>query len=886
MQAEWLSDYADGVKKTSRQFGGLVLATDVMSSTELWPQSSGDDMALQLTDADNTTSFSTSVATAQKDLSLPKRITNVTTLSGLTVGQFVKLIMPSYVDGIFEISALNPGSPNTIDMVEDIGGITGTTITIYKTTAAARAGYASSGYTKRTADSGGSFDETTIPIDPGATKKSRITRGRGYFTNDAGDVGAIRFIASDGVMHDLISASPVSTVGWETTNPISLDKAGPPRTGGGKSTYSNGSDPAVWRLMMANNFVSTSSLATLYNLPSGSNPAYLKKDDEIVRYAVSSFTKYGAVADSWTIIPTYYAPLAATTAGSTTLRNWRSASGSQPGDNLGDSASGGDIANPSGLYAEVSSRNQPPANSGETDAKLYYVSSATYVGSPSTGSTSYVTLNQAYENVVNGVDATSLEGFGDVLTLSGRAQFGNLIETSRKASHDADVPVVYYPCSTSTGEQAYIKVTRYESYSGRYQSSEDAIRRICALAGQRDVTFRNAFTSTYPTGTYGFTIGTTATVLPTFEDLSNFVLDLNCHVPMASTSGGTADSNISSINELRIDFRGYYRVTIGTYNNATDIAAGRQGRLRVGIETTSTDVAADGSGRRWLDWMPIWLGDYNISGSYTGSSPNYTKSETAARNVDVRLAVQDNLVYVEINGQHLTTWDLERFTDGTDSYDVRDAGSVEVSYTSTVSSNSATARPHEIDDAIAGMALRAGSSVMSGIQDVMRDRRIVFRPTATGGLDIGQFWNRDDAGTLRYNLLRHEWTEDDTRNAGDVLVTGNSASGRSINASMIQADGYRFDQAENRLAGTSSQCKMEARLWQRDMEEAAQRDGLSGYARIAPQPEDVVSLEYAPSTEGIPTQAATDKVIESITLNADNVKMTANYTLRNSVSTL
>jgi hypothetical protein len=48
----------------------------------------------------------------------------------------------------------------------------------------------------------------------------------------------------------------------------------------------------------------------------------------------------------------------------------------------------------------------------------------------------------------------------------------------------------------------------------------------------------------------------------------------------------------------------------------------------------------------------------------------------------------------------------------------------------------------------------------------------------------------------------------------------------------------------------------------------------------------VVSLEYAPSTEGIPTRTAVDKVIESITLNADNVKMTANYTLRNSVSTL
>lgn len=883
LQLEWLSDYADPVKKTVRQSGGLVLATDVMSSTALWEQAGGGDLTLQLTDADNTTSFSTSVATAQKDLSLPKRITNVTTLSGLSVGQFVKLIMPSYVDGIFEIAALNPGSPNTIDMVEDIGGITGTTITIYKTTAAARSGYASSGYSKRTADSSGTYNATTLPVDPGATKKSRIMRGRGYFTNDGGDAGAIRYFTSDGVVHDLINVSPTTTVGWDNTNPIALTKAGPPRTGGGKSTYSNGSDPAVWRLIASNNFLSASSLASTYNLPSGSSPAYLKVDDEIVRYAVESFTEYGGASNSWTMIPTYYASLAAASAGTTTLRNWRSSGGAQPGDNLGPSGSGGNLVNAAGLHVEVSSRNQRPAD--DADAKRYYVSSATYVGSPTTASTSYITLNQAYENVVNGIDPTALTGFGDVVIVSGRAQFGDTRKEGGKTDHDADAPVVYYPCNTSTGEQAYVKVTRYESFSGRYQSSEDAIRRICALAGQRDMTFRNAFSSSYTTGTYSFTIGTSATSLPVYENLSNFVLDMNCHVPMSSTNA-TGEAGITSINELRVDFRGYYRLVIGTYNTAGDINAGYQGRVRVGLETTSTDITADGSGRRWIEWAPVWMGDYNISGSYTGTTPNFTKSETAARNVDVRIAVQDNLIYVEINGQHLWTFNTETYTDGSTDYDVRDAGAVQVSYTSAVASNTCTARLHEIDDSVPAIALRSGSSAMSGVEDVMRDRRIVFRPTATGGLEVGQFWVRDDAGALRHNLLRHDWTQEDTRNSGHVQVTGSDARGETIDEVMMRAEGYRFDQSDNKLARTAAQCKMEARLWQRDMEEGYQREQLSGYARIAPQPEDKVSLEYAPSTEGIPTVAATDKVIESITLSADEVKMTAQYTLRGYVGTL
>ena len=175
---------------------------------------------------------------------------------------------------------------------------------------------------------------------------------------------------------------------------------------------------------------------------------------------------------------------------------------------------------------------------------------------------------------------------------------------------------------------------------------------------------------------------------------------------------------------------------------------------------------------------------------------------------------------------------------------------------------------------------------MSGVEDVMRDRRIVFRPTATGGLEVGQFWVRDDAGALRHNLLRHDWTQEDTRNSGHVQVTGSDARGETIDEVMMRAEGYRFDQSDNKLARTAAQCKMEARLWQRDMEEGYQREQLSGYARIAPQPEDKVSLEYAPSTEGIPTVAATDKVIESITLSADEVKMTAQYTLRGYVGTL
>jgi hypothetical protein len=192
----------------------------------------------------------------------------------------------------------------------------------------------------------------------------------------------------------------------------------------------------------------------------------------------------------------------------------------------------------------------------------------------------------------------------------------------------------------------------------------------------------------------------------------------------------------------------------------------------------------------------------------------------------------------------------------------------------------------ELGDPVPAVSIQSNSSARAGIDQVTQDRHIRSRAGQTGGIEFSQFINRDDGGTLRYNLLKHDWSTEDTRNAGHVQVTGQNVAGEALDDTQLRAEGYMFDTADNRLITVATQARLEARLWQRDMKEGYQVDGLTGYARIALQPEDKISLQYAPSTEGITTLAATDKVIDTVTLTADEKSMKANYSVRRYVSTI
>ena len=822
LQYEYLFDWRDRMRPTKRAYGGIVLCTDVFVNTDAFAQAVHDDIEVQLTDADNTVSFWTLLTTGQKNLGHVDRILNVASTAGLNVDMYIHARVPGQHTGIHRITGI---TGNTVFISPNLGaGIPdGTTVEIYGQDAGDEAGYASSGQTKKV--QGG----TDVITNPKAEKTPRLVYGRAFFVSEDNTAGLNRFIATDGVRHVLRQISGTTKVGWDLTNPIpATNTAVGSAYPNGLQHFSSGSDPVVWKMIFHHGYW-FSGPPSAYGLPDNL-PAqqYFLVDDEICRYARTTFTRRGGGSVTWTVIPTYYAPLAAAAAGTTQLRNWRASGGQQPGDDFGD------IPNAAGLLVEVSGRNRI----NRAEAKQYYVQSVTKITNPSPSNTSYITLTTAYEPPVNGVDPNTLQGYGDVCIVSGRGQFG-----SKKTSHAPDAPVVYYPCD-SQGNPASIRVSRLDYYAGRYLSVQDAIRRIAALAGQRDVTFRTQFTTT--TGAYAFTAGTSPTPLPLHENIANFVLDLN--------------AVIHATARLYVEFRNYYRLSVRYF--AT-------GRIQVGLQTTSTDISADGNGDRWLEYVTVPVSDHDFANTYC----------------DVRLVANDATVVVEVNRQPLWTFNLSHYTDGTNNYKRTTTGPIRVYYSSSIGANTTSALVQELGDPVDGFALRKTQTARAAIDDLVKDRHIKSRATASGGIEFAQFRTRDNAGELRKNLLKDEWQLDDARNAGHVLIIGDNASGETIDDAMLRAEGYRFDAGDNRRAVIASQCRMEARLWLRDQRETRNMRSVSGYGRIAPQPEDRVTLVYSPGGD-VPSKAASDHVIEEIELRADEKSVKGTYVLRDYVSTL
>jgi hypothetical protein len=83
---------------------------------------------------------------------------------------------------------------------------------------------------------------------------------------------------------------------------------------------------------------------------------------------------------------------------------------------------------------------------------------------------------------------------------------------------------------------------------------------------------------------------------------------------------------------------------------------------------------------------------------------------------------------------------------------------------------------------------------------------------------------------------------------------------------------------------TAAQCAMEARLILREKRELQEVRTVSGYGRIALQPEDKVALVYAPTGSGVPAHTSSDHVIQAVNLSADNKSVKATYSLRKFVS--
>jgi phage protein D len=877
LKAEYLFDYQSIMRRPlAKSYAGLTLATDVWGDTTAFVDGAYDDFEQTITYATNSAenaSFTQAAVNVSGQSPIGDRLTLecAATPSMLVVGQYIRVILPSWDDQLRQITNI---SGITVTLNDTLAYATpGATGTIYTLADDATWGFADSGKRNFVATEADELGDLPVNIDPKAKKYPRAIRGRGVFVTDDNTAASIRFIESDGVRHYLRSGDETRTrTGWDETNPISLDD---------DPFYSGGSDPSVWRLILHHGYVFASSPST-YGMPT--TLGYLKVDDEVIRYKPFTFYKRGMINQTtWTIIPAYYAPLASATGPTSTIRNWRSTGGAQPGDNFGTMD-----ADAAGLLVDIVSKN---GGQVQGDSQ-YYVDSFTNVGSPDVDNTSYITLNEAYPNSVRGPDpdvdapegaidtSRKMQLEGDMAVISGRGQFETI-----KDKHDADAPVVYYPCNSS-GTQATIQVSRYEMYSGRYTSVEDSIKRVCTMAGQRAVSFRNAFTSSYVTGEYSFTIGTSATTLPLYEDVSDFVLDLNCHIPGNGLGSGLYN------NRLNVTFRDYYRLTFQRYNTATDYTNNRRGNLFIGLSNTTTDVTAPAStdfGQyRWFEHVVVPITDYDFSGTATGSGSNWTHNEDTDKNVDLRIIAQGNTIIVEMNGQPVWTFNLNNYADTTTtttgSYTVTTAGNITVAYTTAISGNDATARVLELGDELDGVAIRKNSTARSGIDDVIGGRHIRSRTTAAGGIEFGQYYARDDAGNLQYNLMRDDSTLDDALQLGHVQVIGDEVAGEAMDDTTLRTEGYMFDVVSNDLMTSAAQCALEARLVLREKRELQELRSVSGYGRIALQPEDKVALVYAPTGSGVPAHTSTDHVINSLSLTADNKSVKATYSLRKYVS--
>lgn len=814
--SEFQFDHRAQRSQAGRDSVGIAIGTDVAGSTEWFQQAQYGDIRAQLSAAENYDTFTRLYQAGQRDGNNAFRVMSMATTAALAIGMRVR-ILGTPVNTIGVITALDANSITTTASlpVWDQGG--GVLVTNY----AVDVYLLSVGDTSGSADSGGTRESASgVPVttDPGVVKLSTISYGRAIFISEDNTAASIRAIGTDGRFHEIYSRSPSTYGAWDATNPL-------PSTANGNS----GSAPSAWRVVYHHGRFFDGAASSV-GIPDGVlSPQYMLVGTERIRYLQVSFPKRGvypgdaANNHTWVIVPAYYAPLPDIAAGSTQLRNWRDASGNQPGDDLGD------VPNAAGLLAEVIARNNS-SNADPVEA-AYRVLGATKITSPTVSNTSYVTLDAPYPSAILGVSTSggNITRRGDMLVLSGRAQDG-----TDKQRHEADAPVVYLP-RNNDGSINGITVSHLAAWSGRVVTVEDAVRRLAAQAGMREATFRNDHTT--PTADASLTLTTTPQSMPARAGVSNFVLRGRVHIGGNSTNA-SGDAGVTGRKRLQIDFRGYYRLTIEQYATAADYAAGNAGNIRIGLATTSADVDAGTDGVRWLYQTPgIPITTRNIAGSVSGTSPNFTLAENLARLVDLMVAVQDDRVSLEINGQPLWVFDLSRIP-----YRAYMAGPVQLSYSTSPGSYTSTWRLVELCDEITTRyTMREGATAASAIASLTQSRHVRSRATPAGGLEWSRFWTRDNAGSMNDNVLRLRSGFDGRLKRGHLKVNG-VTSGEYLDEAFIRDYGYRFQASDNDTATSYSLAAADAQLLAREAEEYRQPRALDGGGFIELQPEDQFSV--------------------------------------------
>jgi hypothetical protein len=820
---------------------GLALSTDVFVDTDTFAQAVHEDIDQQLTDADEISAFTSNVGSGQAPNTAGPYYDNIvnaaTPAAAIVVGQWIYLtaVHSSVAKSAYvKVSSIS-GSTITFTGYQIESDQNGP-VTVYEQATGDEWAYASSGSVSEVATGG-----ARVTTNPGAKKLTLLMQGRAAFTNEDGSAITIRQVKTDGVKTYLVSGNFNSQggTGWDETNPIPAGR-----------WHAGGSDPKVWRMLLHHGFLFASGTSA-YGLPTTGT---LICDDEKFSYQETTYYKRGNdVPVTITQIPHYYFGTKAISAGSSTINVWWN--GAQE---LGDDFA---LFAPGMLVEFIARNGKVPAG------KQYYISAVNDVGSPSSSSTSSIVLDAPYENELRNYVAGPPAINGDFACVSGRGRFG-----SEKVTHDSDAPVAYYP-HDSLGNPASITVSRFEVYSGAWQSIEDVLKKLACMAGVRNVTFRNAHTS--PSSDVSTTLSTTAYTMPLQSALANFTLDAFVFIPGNDTNSGGA----INAARLEIGFRSTYTLCVQQKASAADYAVGRGGNVLLSLITNNVSLSPNSDGDRLLESVAVPITDYNLSGTVSGTNPNYTLNIDVARRVMVRLAVHNNLVAVELNGQPVWTFNLDTYTTDTGtSYRSDAAGDITLRYSANQSGNTATIRVQELGDEEERFTVDLGSTAANTINQILSARRIRVRSNSNGGLTFSRFEVRDELDQLTNSMFSEEWSVSDTAEASHQLVTG-QIPGEYIDEARIANEGYRFTAASNDAFTTTEAANREARLLIEEAAEFASPRSIESVGLVEAQPEDEISIGYTPAGD-LPQHPLQSHVITTITLSGNASEMTSEMTLR------
>lgn len=846
-------------------YSGLLVGTDVWSDRESFKEAEYNEIETGLTSAANyaqRANFTTYLGNLAPGSSDGIMNMGSPALSRpLNVQQYIFIDVGNSASRIVRVAeVITPGSVYRISDTS-FTSATYSSVAVYSLGDADPWGEAGSGAVQR--------QEGTPPrnktVVPNAKKRNKKLGGRAAFVSNDNTAISIRSVLSDGVLHILHSGSVGSAdsthIGWDWTNPVKDQTVE-------DINETSGSEPSAWRIIMHPNLLTEATAASVgLPTPGSGRVRYAILEEEIMRFVeISFFATNETRVRTWLCIPTFYAPLGPSAANSTIINQWWNGTVS-----VGDSFD--TIPNIAGMLVEITSRENT-AGAGEEETTYYYATGQGARNAP-TVPYNYVALDKPYPHEIRNSgtgteeDAFYVEGFG---VISGRGQF-----KTQKKRHSSEKPVVYYPCDTN-GNVASINVKWIDYCKGRYRTTEDVLSAISALCGVRSSSFRTAFTGDYSRAPYEISLSTSYVNLPMYEDVANFSLKLQAHIPSNSMSSGTPTNE----NALVIEFRNRYRLHLAQRTSNEEFQNGRFGNFFVGLELIGTEIAAT-SGIRWLERASVYVSRESLSGDVSGSGSTWTVDAAEDLLHRVRVSVQDNIIAVEINEQSVWWFNLDTMkVDGTISMKSETTGPIRIrSLSGVVTTVYATVQ--ELGDRVDGFALRQSNSARSSIDEVTKDRGIKTRANTSGGMEFGLFLAREDAGLLRANLLSDVKSGADEELIGHMQVSGKDVTGDAIDETTLISTGYSFDSGNNEIVRTSKEAILQARIAIRQSRENLEKRNVTAYGRIAPQPEDKINLEYTPGGS-LPAHVVSSHVITGINLSADSATIKGEFSLRKLVS--